>query len=168
MRQNKKREVLKVFFEFPNKEFTVREISKNARIPRSTTHRILREIRKEGLIDKENKIKDSLKFRTKKINYFIEEIICSGLIDKLVKELNPSCIILFGSIRKGDSEKSSDIDLFVESSLNKKIETKKFERKLGHKVQLFVEPDINKLQKHLFNNVLNGIKLYGWLDLLKK
>ena len=50
-------------------------------------------------------------FKIKKINYFIERIVASGLIDFLVENLNPSCVILFGSIRKGESVRESDIDL---------------------------------------------------------
>ena len=52
-------------------------------------------------------------------NYFMEEIVKSGLVDYLIENLNPSCIILFGSIRKGDSVGESDIDIFVESFVKK-------------------------------------------------
>jgi len=100
-------------------------------------------------------------FENKKINYFAEKILTSGLVDELVTKLSPSCIILFGSIRKGDSVKESDIDLFVESPVKKEVNLKKFERKLKHKIQLFIESDINNLQPNLFNNVVNGIKIYG-------
>jgi predicted nucleotidyltransferase len=68
---------------------------------------------------------------------------------------------LFGSLRKGDSVKDSDIDIFIESSVKKNIELKKFEKKLNHNIQLFIENKINDLPNHLFNNVVNGIKLYG-------
>jgi predicted nucleotidyltransferase len=104
-------------------------------------------------------------FRIKKINYYVEEIVKVGLIKYLVEELNPSCIILFGSFRKGDSVKESDIDLFVESSIKKDLNLKKFESKLGHKVDLFVENKISNIQENLFNNLINGIKLYGNLKI---
>ncbi len=161
MRQNIEEKILKVFFEDPVKSFSVREVSKLTKIPRATTHKKLLDLRKSGLINKENQAVINNLFKIKKINFFVEKIIGSGLIDYLIDELNPSCIILFGSIRKGDSIKESDLDLFVETSINKKLDFKKFERKIGHKVQLFCESNIKKLQDHLFNNVINGIKLYG-------
>ena len=100
-------------------------------------------------------------FKTKKINYYTEKIITSGLLEEIIKKLNPGCVILFGSIRKGESVKDSDIDLFIESQTEGKIDLKKYEKKLKHKIQLFIEKDIHKLQPQLFNNVVNGIKLYG-------
>ncbi len=74
---------------------------------------------------------------------------------------HPSCIILFGSFRKGESVKGSDIDLFIESSKKIELNLNKFEKKLSHDLQLFIEEDIKKLQPRLLNNVVNGIKLYG-------
>jgi len=161
MRQGKKMKLIELFFEYPGKRFTVREISKLTKIPRATVHKKLVGLRKLNLITRDNEAENNLFFKTKKINYFIEGVVGSGLMEELIDKLNPSCIILFGSVRKGDSVKDSDIDLFVESSVRKDIELGKFEKRLGHKIQLFVERDVNKLHLNLFNNVVNGIKLFG-------
>ena len=161
MGQNKEANVLRVFYENLSKEFTIREISRITRIPRATAHAVLKELKKQGLITNKNSAENSLLYRTKKINYFIEQIVSCGLVEELIKNLKPSCIILFGSIRKGDSVKESDIDLFVESPIKKQVNLKQYEKKIGHKIQLFLENDINNLQQNLFNNVVNGIKLYG-------
>ena len=75
--------------------------------------------------------------------------------------MNPSCIIVFGGVRKGEYDKESDVDIFVESSESKNVDLSSFERKLKHRIDLFVEPNINKLSKPLLNNVVNGIKVYG-------
>lgn len=147
--------ILRVYFENPEREFTVREISNLTKIPRATAHKRINELKKEDYF------KRDLFFRIKKVNYYVEELFSSGLIDYLIDELNPSCIILFGSFRKGDSDNTSDIDLFVESSLKKKLDLKKFERKLKHKIDLFLESNLNNLNNNLLNNVVNGIKLYG-------
>jgi len=160
MGQKKKEKVLGIFFENPDRKFTIREISNLVKIPRATVHKILTELNKEMLL-KNNQAVSSLIFKTKKINYFVDKIVESGLIEEFIKKLNPSCIILFGSIRKGDSVKESDIDLFVESPVKTRIELNRFERRLKHNIQLFVESNMNKLPAHLFNNVVNGIKLYG-------
>ena len=161
MGQANEEKVLEVFFEHPDKSFTVREIAKLAAIPRATAHKLIKKLKKESFITKDNRAENNLLFTTKKINFYIEKIVSSGLIDELVGRLNPSCIILFGSVRKGDSAKESDIDIFIETPIKKEISLNKFEKKLRHKVQLFVESDINRLQSNLYNNVVNGIKLYG-------
>lgn len=161
MGQNNKEKILETFFEYPEKEFTVRELSKLTRIPRSTVHKLLIELKKNNLITKNNKAQDSLYFKAKKTNYFIEKIILSKLIEEIIDKLSPSCIILFGSIRKGESIKDSDIDLFIETSIKKEISLKKYEKILKHKIQIHIETDINNLQPNLFNNVVNGIKLFG-------
>lgn len=157
--------ILEVFYEY-DKSFTVREISRKTGIPKSTVQGYLKELRKNNLITKENKSTNSFLFKIKKINYYIEKIVKSGLIEHLIEKLNPSCIILFGSFRKGDSVKESDIDLFIESD-KQKIDLTKFEKKIKHNIQLFIESDIHKLQPRLFNNVVNGIKLYGSFKIIK-
>ena len=153
--------ILKVFYEYPEKGFTVRKISEITGVPRATVQKYLSDLKKQGIVTKNNMAKGNLLFKTKKTCYFIEKIVFSGLVDELVSKLNPSCIILFGSFRKGDSAKESDIDLFVESSIKKEPDLRNYEKVLGHKIQLFLETDIKNLQPKLLNNVVNGIKLYG-------
>jgi len=168
MGQDNQTKILEVFYEHPSKRFTIREISKLAKIPRATAHKVVVGLKKQKLLDEENRAKDNLLFKTKKINYFIEKIVQSGLIEELVDKLNPSCIILFGSIRKGESDKKSDIDLFAVSFNTKEIDLSKYEKELGHEIQLFIEKDLKSMKiknKHLLSNVINGIKLYGYLDL---
>ena len=161
MRQDIEGKILRVFYEIPSRSFTIRDIMKIAKVPRATVHKYLVEFRNKGLVDKNNRAKNNLLFKTKKINYFVEKIIDSGIIEGIIEKLNPSCIILFGSIRKGDSVKESDIDLFVESSIKKELFLEKYEKKLKHKIQLFVKDDIKNLQPNLFNNIINGIVLFG-------
>ena len=161
MRQDTEEKILEVFYENPDVVFTVRKIERKTKLPRSTVHKYLVRLKKKNFITKENRAGESRLFKIKKTNFFVEKLELSGLIDELLNTLNPSCIILFGSIQKGESNKDSDIDLFVESALKKEISLSKYENRLKHKIQLFVESDINKLQLNLLNNVVNGIKLYG-------
>ncbi len=161
MNKIKTAKILEIFFEYPDRKFTVRELSKMTRIPRASVHNYLFQLKKQRLVTKDNQSATNLLFKAKKTHYFIEKIIESGLVDFLVKNLNPSCIILFGSIRKGDSVKESDIDIFVESPIKKELILKDFEKKLNHKIQLFVKSNIQVLNPNLFNNIINGIKLYG-------
>jgi len=156
--------ILKEYYENPGKRFTVREIAKAAKIPKSTAQKYLVRLRKRKLID-DNRAASSKLFKIKKINFHVERLFESGVIEKLEKELNPNCIILFGSIRKGDSDKESDIDIFAESYVKKKLNLERYEKTLGHAIQLFVEDDIRKLSDNLRQNVINGIKLQGFVKL---
>lgn len=153
--------LMREFYEHPERKFSIRELEERTKIPRTTIHRYLKELRKKNLINKDNSQKETSLFEIKKINYYIEELFKSGLIDYLIQSLNPSCIILFGSFRKGESDSESDIDLFIETYSKNKIDLSKYEKKLGHKISLFNETKITKLNKELLNNVVNGIKLYG-------
>jgi len=157
--------ILELFFEFPNEKFTIRYIAKKTKIPKSTVHKYLKKLKSMDLITKDNQDSNKRFFKIKKINYFIEKIYTSGLIEHLNKFYVPSCIILFGSFRKGDSVSSSDIDIFLETTKKKETSLKKFEEKLKHNIQIFKETSINKLPPRLLNNVVNGIKLEGFFKI---
>ncbi|MEK6871916.1 MAG: nucleotidyltransferase domain-containing protein [Nanoarchaeota archaeon] len=161
MRQDNYQKMLEVFYEYPTRRFTIREIEKLTKIPRATVHKQLINLKKEKMITVENQAETTLIFKIKKINYYLEKIVASGLLEELIEKLNPSCIILFGSVRKGESVKESDIDLFVESFVKKEFSLKKFEGILKHPIQLLVNSDMHDLDKELLNNVVNGIKLFG-------
>ncbi len=167
MAQNNQKwyKVLELFFEYPNQRFTVREIARKTKVPTSTIQRYLEKLRNENLIDKENKAIISGYYKFKKTFLILDKMYESGLIDFLKKELNPSLIIVFGSVRKGEYDCESDIDIFIETTIKKNIDLKKYEQLLKHNMQLFIEADINKLHKNLYNNIINGIKLGGYLKI---
>ena len=48
---------------------------------------------------------------------------------------------------------------FNECARSKELDLRIFEKKLGHKIQLFTKPKITLLPAHLLNTVVNGIKL---------
>lgn len=161
LKYNKLNRVMEFLYENPAAELTVREFAKRIKIPLTTTHIYLKELRNRNLIDNNHKPIKSLLFKIMKINFHVQKIVESGLLEYLINELNPSCIIVFGSIRKGDSYAESDIDIFIETPLQKKLALIKYEKVLKHKIELLIEKDIYVLQPQLLNNVLNGIKLYG-------
>ncbi len=157
--------VLELLFENPNKRFTIREISKETKVPTSSIQRYLKSLKEENLIDRDNKIVINEYSKFLKSSFMINKIIKSGLIEYLNEKLNSSVIIIFGGIRKGEYDNESDIDLFVESTKKIKIDLSKFEKMLKHNIQLFVEKDVKNLPDRLFNNVINGIKLGGYLKI---
>ena len=105
---------------------------------------------------------DNEKFKFyKKINS-LDKIENSGLLKYIEDETGCEVIYLFGSTAKGEDTSKSDLDIYVqapESDLN----LQKYEEELGKKIQLFFSEDINALPLELRNNILNGIKLRGYL-----
>ncbi len=173
-----KMNILKLFFENPEKDFHVREIARALRQSPSTISKLLTKLTKhETLISREEKKFKLFKSNTEnkiyketKLFYNILNIRQSGLIDYLINHYNhPSAIILFGSFRKAENIPSSDIDLFIQSSIKKESSLTEFENTLNHKIQLFVysqkETELMKTKnKELLNNIINGIVLDGFLE----
>tara|TARA_Y100000310_G_C20656546_1_gene802242 strand:- start:407 stop:913 length:507 start_codon:yes stop_codon:yes gene_type:complete len=157
--------LLNVIFEHPNEEFTVRKLSKLTKIPNTSIQRYLNLLKKEEIINKENKAQQNSYVKFLKSFYFIDKLHQVGLIDHLEKELIPSTIVLFGSIRKGEYDKDSDIDIFIESTKKQKLNLSHYEKLLNHKIQVFIEKDIKDLPPRLLNNVINGIKLRGYIKI---
>ena len=156
---------LEFFYKNPSTAFTVRDLASRLGMTKSSVQYYLGQLKMEGIVSADNLWIDSWFNRIRKTNYYIEQICASGIVDYLEEQLGASAIILFGSIRKGESVKESDIDLFVECARNKEVDLRSFEKKLGHKIQLFTKPKITLLPAHLLNNVVNGIKLKGYFTI---
>lgn len=157
-----------LFYEESNKSFTVRELAKQTKQPVSSVQRYLQQLKKEGFISEDNQAIITSYFKIKKTHHFIEKLFEIGLLEFLEQKLQPSVIILFGSMRKGEYTAESDIDIFIEQpTLDKKnkglLNLKPFEKKLNHKIELHIEKSINDLPAPLYNNIINGIKLYGYV-----
>ncbi len=155
--------VLELFFNNPEEYFTIRSINKETKVPTSTIQRYLKELKNQDIIDEKNKFSHNNYSKFLKVFFMINRLYEIKLIDFLIKELNPSLIVVFGGIRKGEYDKDSDIDIFVETPVKKELSLKEYEKILKHKIDLFVESDINKLSGSLYKNILNGIKLFGYI-----
>lgn len=161
-------QILDLFFENPTKEFHIREISKILEIPKTTVSYHIHKFLKKDLIIKQKKgvftgfssNENSEMFKLEKKQKSVKKLILSGLVDYLEKNLNPKCIILFGSFANAEYDKNSDIDIFIQAS-ESTIDLDKFEKKLNHKINLFFEPNIKKLSPELLNNIINGVKIAG-------
>jgi len=167
--------VLNVFLNSPSRRFNLKEISKLSGIAHTSVKNELEKLIKQKLIVKEIEIKGKRKFpvyfpnvngrflELKKMHneHLIKQ---SGLIDYLKIKLMPNSIILFGSFSRGEDTKESDIDLFVESK-PKEINLNKFEKMLNHKINLIFKSSINLLKKEFLNSILNGIILYGVVEI---
>ena len=107
----------------------------------SLKHRdlIVKKFEEKGILKSEKKFNHLLfkantqnkKFKQFKLNYNLNLLHDSGLINHLIKEFNhPEAIILFGSFAKAENISSSDIDLLIVSSVKKEINLRKFEKQL--------------------------------------
>lgn len=155
--------LLTLLFEHPYELYTLRQISKKVNIPSTTLMRYLAILQREGIIDKEYRFIENPYTRWRKTAHLIDLLFESGLLEFLEKKLKPGVIFLFGSVRKGEYEHTSDIDIFVEST-EQEVNVSAFEKKLEHKVHLFVRPRLSQLSKELQLSILNGVKLSGYLN----
>ena len=154
--------ILRHIYEYPEGQFSTRELAKCLGISRSTVQHYLQVLRKENIISQKNEWIDSWNNKVLKSQYYVTLIMRSGLVEFLEEELAASAVILFGSFSKGDSVKESDIDIFVQCARERKLDLSAFEKKLGHSIELFTRKKVTLLPKHLLNNVVNGVKLKGY------
>jgi len=162
--------ILKEFFNFPQKKFHIREISRMTEIsqPSATNH--LTALLKDKLILKEktgiyptycSNRENGLFKIYKKIDLMLR-MHETGFIDFVYDSAVPDSIILFGSASKGEDTEESDIDLFVQSP-EKKLKLDKYEKLLKRQISIFFEENFSKLSKELKNNLVNGILIKGYL-----
>ncbi len=174
-------QILIFFIKEPEKEFHVRQLSKLLKKSPTTISKYLKNLEKKGILKSDKRFNHLLfkadnenkKFKKLKLNYNLELLEDSGLIDYLVKEFNhPESIVLFGSFAKAENRSKSDIDLLIVSPLKKEIKLNKFEKRLGNKIQLFVhsKKEIEKIKsknRELLNSWINGIVIHGYFEVFK-
>lgn len=161
-----------IFYNFPQKEFHLRELARITKIPKSTLHREIKWLLNAGLIKKKKRIpypvyfsdETNFWYKFRKRESLIEKIYQSGLIEFLDRSLFPQVIILFGSGAKGEYVQKSDLDIFILSS-EKQVGLLKYEMKLKRKINLLIKENYNQLSPELFNNIINGYKLKGYIKL---
>ena len=173
-------DILRPFFEEPNREFHIRELARILEINHMTSKKYLKQLEKEGfLLETVSKyVKnyradiDNEKFREYKRFFNIQNLINSELINLLDREFAYPTIVVFGSFEKGEDSTNSDIDIFVLSETKKELNLEQFGKKLKRKIQLhvFSKKEYEKLKKinpHLVNNVANGRVLRGHFYVFK-
>lgn len=170
--------VAKVFFEDPENEFSLAEIGRKCGLAHTSVLLHLKTLENEELIIKIKKKIGKRLYPFYKANRSVEiykhykfisvldGIFKSNLIEYIKTECMPDCIVLFGSCAIGEDDKSSDIDIYVQSK-EKSLNLSSCEKVIGRKIELHFREDFNKYAKELKNNIINGIILYGYLDVFK-
>lgn len=173
--------VMEVLFKYSEKEFSLSDIAKEAGVAKANIGKILEELQTFKLIEIEKLSKiwrikanqDNWFFIRSKIVYNLNFVYQTGLVEFLIDYFNnPKAVILFGSFRKGDNLSNSDIDIAIEEESTKEYgvvrikELEEFEKSIGKEIQIHMfnrkNVDIN-----VFNNIANGIVLFGFLEVNK-
>lgn len=167
--------VLGTFFNEPTKNHYLKEISKTINLAHTSVKIILKYLIKQNLVLCINEKKGRRVFPLYKANinnkdfkiykrlYNLLLIQESDLIKFLGDNLTPKSIVLFGSFSRGEDVEDSDIDLFIESSKTD-LNLDKFEKLLGRKIELHFNENFTKYPAELKANIINGIVLYGYLE----
>jgi predicted nucleotidyltransferase len=170
--KNNNYRILELFIEYPIKEFSVRGIARNLNLSHATVINYIDGLVNLEVIKKKNETLyptyyaniENPKFIWYKRNYIVYKIMNSGLVGYIYDKTLASSIILFGSCAKGVFTEKSDVDIFVEANQHN-FELREYEKKLGRAINLIYEPNINTLSKELRNNIINGVILYGFVNL---
>lgn len=176
--QSSRQRVLEVLFRYPEQEFSLSDLAKEAGVAKPHIGVILANLERLGfiMITKLPKIwrikanQKSENFIKSKIVYNLNFVYQSGLVEFLTEHFgNPKAIVLFGSFRRGEDFSTSDIDIAIETDETEEYKTvglrmlSDFEKEIRRKIQLHLFHR-KKIDVHVFNNIANGIVLSGFLE----
>lgn len=152
------------------KRISVREYARMQKMSPPTSSKILKGLKKEDILKSEEERRhlffypnrDSQLFINLERTYYSNLLYEIGLIKYLEKEMILPVIILYGSFAKGEITKESDIDLAIFTPSKKTLKLDRFEKRLKRKIQPLIFKSRNDVKnKHLLNNILNGMKVKG-------
>jgi predicted nucleotidyltransferase len=170
--------LLITIFAFPEVEYSLTEMAEKANVSKSTASRIIQRLRSAGIVKVEDKgiawrIRadvGNFKYIKRKIVHNLNILYQTNLVEFLETKLgHPPSIILFGSFRKGDDISTSDVDLAVETKDDVETQSirieglEQYEDQIGKKIQILLY-NRKKVDINVFNNIANGILLYGFLE----
>ncbi len=169
------REILRFLFIKSSSSFNQRQLAKNLKVSPTAISNSLKDLEKEKLIkiDKEKESNRQIIELNKKNPdvFFIKRIenlkliFDSGLFGFLKEKFKLATIILFGSYSLGEDIERSDIDIAIIGEKEVNISLDKFENLLKRKITLQFYEDLNKIEKNLKSNILNGITLAGGVNI---
>ena len=171
--------VLSYFFSFPSQAIGLNDLSSSIKKSKTMTKEAILRLEKEGFLKKEEigrtwritAVATHPYLITRKTPQNLKVIYESGAVD-LIRKNYPSAkaIVLFGSFRNGMDNEQSDIDIAVEVSDNEEPKINQIgtiENFAGYRksvpINLFIFSR-NKVDVNVFNNIVNGIVLDGFLE----
>ncbi len=173
--KNIKQRIMEYFLQNPTARERVRQMERGLKLPLPSVIRYIKELANLNLIKSEiiggiklySADRSSKNFILEKKLYNLRTLYECGLVDFLTEEYHNPTIILFGSYALGEDIEESDVDLYIETS-SKEMNLKGFEAKLKRKIQVFCYKNLRLVEnRELANNIINGVKLNGFLEVLK-
>ncbi len=160
--------VLQVFFDEPTTPQQLRAISRKLKLGLPSVRNHVRALEKEGFIKKTAILNTfayvatrSELFRQYRRNDTVLRLVDAGVIQTIIEQSRPNCIILFGSARRGEDVEASDIDLFVQAE-ERREDWSASEKKLKRKITILYEPEPWRIDEELRMNIVNGIIISGF------
>lgn len=171
--------LLRIFYWYPELEFSLSELAKYAGVSKSTASRLLQGLKEwgvakvldKGIVMRIKANTENFTFLKLKIAHNLYSLYSTNLVEFLNEALRqPKAIILIGSFRRGEDISTSDIDIAVETV--EETETKiirlegleRYERYFGgRKIEIHIF-NRSKVDINFFNNIANGIVLSGFLE----
>ena len=142
IQKNIRHRTLQLFFDFPKRNFQLREISRILRAGLPSVRNHVMELEREGFLRKEKRgVYDSYAssgselFKAYKRNDMLVRLKESGLIDFLADAFVPDAVIMFGSASRGEDIEDSDIDLLLVAK-EKKADLRPFEKRLNRRISM--------------------------------
>lgn len=89
----------------------------------------------------------------------------SNLADYLEKEFAGATIIVFGSFSRGEDTINSDIDIAVIGRKEKQLKLENYKKLFEREINIQYYESFQKINKHLKENLANGIILFGGFEL---
>lgn len=171
--------ILKPFFEDPEENFSIRELSRILKINHTTVRQHLNKLVRDNLLSVKKEgvysfyqLALNRKTLNLKLYYNLEKMRESEIVNDLEKTYDLPTIVLFGSYASAMDDMTSDIDICLISNIEKEFSTERYEKALNRRVSIhrFTKSSWKKAQKTnpgLVNSICNGIVLSGELEVLK-
>ena len=134
----------------------------------------VKKLEKEGVVKREKTgvyqsyiaSKNEL-FKVYKRNDILLRLQESGLVSFLADRFVPDAMVLFGSASRGEDVEESDIDLLVMAK-EKSVDVRKFQNTLKRRIALHLEQKVSDIPRDFLNNIINGIVVYGYLEVFSR
>lgn len=170
--------LLRAFFAYPEKEFSEIELQRIAGIPQASTHRNIKSLFENGLLDMKRIGKVNLYSLNKE--HILYALLSGGfqgernvltelkkVVAGMVKDLpEVELVVLFGSIVKGTERADSDVDIFILHKGERPQAEEKLKdlisvigNKFGNPVSLMIKRDkeLKKLKtKSIYREIKSG------------
>ncbi|MBI4139802.1 nucleotidyltransferase domain-containing protein [Candidatus Woesearchaeota archaeon] len=161
---------LKLFFEDNYRRIHIREYARLRNISPPSASKLLKNLRKEKILNKEidkghvlyYANRDNAEFVHLQRIYWRQKIEKTGTINFLNEKLISPIIILYGSFAKAEISKNSDIDIAVFTPSENELPLQKYEKKINRKIHLIKFSSMQDCKnENLLKNILNGCILFG-------